>query len=197
MAGSKIQRIDSAGSKANELRKALASLGRRLDDGDQSELLVWAIPGALACAHRPLRHHPKFGGSRRDLPPEAVGEVRDWVARIKGYGIRAIISLMHPKELHHYAQLDLGANDLLDFYRRADFKVRHIPWDDPAHRPTSERASFTEELARVGREALAAFDALPKPSLLHCSAGIDRSSPVAAFIFQMRSASPDFSRICR
>jgi protein tyrosine/serine phosphatase len=27
-----------------------------------------------------------------------------------------------------------------------------------------------------------AFQRLPKPVLLHCSAGIDRSSPVAAFL---------------
>lgn len=77
MAAGKIQRIDSAAAKANELRKALANLGKRLDDGDQSELLVWVIPASLACAHRPLRHHPKYGGSRRDLSPDAAGEVRD------------------------------------------------------------------------------------------------------------------------
>jgi protein-tyrosine phosphatase len=122
------------------------------------------------------------------LPPDAVGEVRDWIGRIKEYGIRSIISLMHPKELRHYDQLDLGADDLIDFYRRSGFDVRHIPWDDPTHRPSSQGASFAEELVRVREEALAAFDVLPKPVLLHCSAGIDRSSPVAAFIFEMRSA---------
>ena len=67
------------------------------------------------------------------------------------------------------------------------FDVCHIPWDDPAHRPWSERGSFEDELLRVREQALAAFDALPKPGALHCSAGIDRSSPVAAYIYVQRS----------
>jgi len=173
-------------SKANELRHALADLGKRLKAGDDSELLVWVIPEALACAHRPLRYHPQFGGSGRDLPPEATSEVIRWAQRINNLGIRAIISLMHPKELQHYAHLNLGAENLIEFYRKSGFEVRHIPWEDPAHRPVSEQFSFQEELARIREEALHAFDELPKPVLLHCSAGIDRSSPVAAYIWSKR-----------
>ncbi len=171
--------------KAKELRGALSSLGKKLDAGEQSELLVWVIPGTLACAHRPLRHHPQFGGSGRDLPSDAAPAVLDWVRRIKGYGIRGIISLMHPKELRHYEQLNLGAENLIELYQKEGLYVRHIPWEDPAHRPAFERVSFADELARVRVEALRAFDELPKPVLLHCSAGIDRSSPVAAFIFAL------------
>jgi len=174
-------------AKATELRTALAALGRRLRAGDESQLLVWVIPGVLACAHRALRHHPQFGGSGRDLPREATPAVLDWVRRINGYGIRGIISLMHPKELRHYAQLDLGAADLIDLYRKKGFVVAHIPWEDPAHRQSSEPLPFEDELRTVRAEALAAFDTLLKPVLLHCSAGIDRSSPVAAFIFAMRA----------
>ncbi len=177
---------NTIGRKANELRRALRDLGRRLQDRDESELLVWVIPDALACAHRPLRHHPKFGGSGRDLPVAATAEVFHWADRISDSGIRAIISLMHPKELLHYAGLDLGAEDLTDFYRRSGFEVRHIPWEDPAHQATSER-SFRDELVRVRQAALDAFDELPKPILLHCSAGIDRSSPVAAYIWSERA----------
>jgi hypothetical protein len=178
---------DKVEAKADELRRALRSLGKSLAAGNDSELLVWVIPNALACAHRPLRHHPQFGGSRRDLPPDAASAVFSWVRRIKDSGIRAIISLMHPKELRHYAKLDLGAQDLIDLYRKEGFEVRHIPWEDPAHRPASERASFSDELARVRVKALCAFDVLPKPVLLHCSAGIDRSSPVAAYVFGRRA----------
>ncbi len=141
------------------------------------------IPDALACAHRPLRHHPQYGGSGRDLPTEATSEVARWVDLIRDFGIHTIISLIHPKELRHYAHLDLGAEDLIYFYRKSGFEVRHIPWEDPAHRPTSERFTFQEELTRIREEALRAFDELPKPVLLHCSAGIDRSSPVAAYIW--------------
>jgi len=178
---------DASKQKANKLREALDDLGKRLDTGDDRELLVWVIPEKLACAHRPLRHHPQFGGSGKDLPPEASLEVRKWVDRMKAAGIRSIISLMHPKELRHYAPLELGAEDLIDFYRKSGFEVRHIPWEDPAHRPASGRFSFQEELIRVREEALRAFDQLPKPVLLHCSAGIDRSPPVAAYIWAKRA----------
>jgi hypothetical protein len=178
-------------SKAQELRQRLSTLGKELRAGNESELLVWVIPDALACAHRPLRHHPVFGGSGKALPPEAAAEVFEWVRRIREYGVKSIICLMHPKELQHYARLDLDATDLIDLYWKAGFEVQHIPWEDPAHRPPSERTSFQGELERVRDEALSAFDALPRPVLLHCSAGIDRSSPVAAFIFAMRSPLAD------
>ena len=177
--------------KAHEIRNALAELGRRLDAGEDSELLVWVIPDKLACAHRPLRHHPLFGGSRRDLPPEAAPAIFEWVKRMHSAGIRAIISLMHPKEVRHYAKLDLGADDLIDFYRKQGFEVEHLPWDDPAHRQPEGRAKFGDELVRIRDEALSAYDALPEPVVLHCSAGIDRSSPVAAHIFWERSPGRD------
>lgn len=176
-----------AEQKAKELRDALAALGKRLSTGDDQGLLVWVIPEKLACAHRPLRHHPQFGGSGKDLPPEASSDVRKWVDRMKMAGIQSIIALMHPKELRHYARLDLRAQDLIDFYRKCGFEVRHIPWEDPAHRPTSAGHSFQEEVARIRLVALHAFDDLPKPVLMHCSAGIDRSSPVAAYIWTKRA----------
>lgn len=100
---------DTLRTKANEIRAALRSLGARLDRGDESELFVWVIPDALACAHRPLRHHQEFGGSRRDLPPGATGAVVRWVDRILEAGFHSIICLMHHKEVAHYAALDLGA----------------------------------------------------------------------------------------
>ena len=184
---------DMITSKRTELQKALSTLGGRLDSGDDSELLVWVIPGEFACAHRPLRHHREFGREARgrNLPPHAAPEVLRWVDRMRATGLQAVISLLHPKELHHYAQLDLGAPDLIGLYEKEGLEVRQIPWDDPAHRSPSELASFGEELIRVREEALQAFDALPKPVLLHCSAGIDRSSPVAAFIWAERNPAPD------
>jgi protein-tyrosine phosphatase len=106
--------------------------------------------------------------------------------RVREAKFQSILCLMHPKEIDHYRALDLGAPDLLEFYRKHGMSVLHIPWDDPAHRSTEERRGFAEELARVQAEALTGFDNLAKPVLLHCSAGIDRSSPVAAYIFQQR-----------
>lgn len=176
--------------KANEIRLALRHLGNRLDRGEESELVVWVIPATLACAHRPLRHHHRFGGSRRDLPPEATDAVVRWVDKIIGAGFRSIICLMHPKEVAHYSGLNLDARDLIDYYRKRGLQICHKPWDDPAHRPPKERGSFEEELKRIQAESLQCFDMLPKPVLLHCSAGIDRSSPVAAFIWIQRSSDP-------
>jgi hypothetical protein len=176
-------------AKADQLRRKLSELGAELEAGDESELLVWAIPGKLACAHRPLRHHVRFHGSGLSLPPDAVTFVFEWVQRMKDYGIRGIISLMHKKELAHYRNLDLGAESLIELYRKQGFVTREIPWDDPAHRPAFQRRSFSQELKRIQVEALQAFDELPKPVLLHCSAGIDRSSPVAAFIYVNREGS--------
>lgn len=174
--------------KANEIRAALRSLGRRLGAGDDSAFVAWVIPGRLACAHRPLRHHPKFGGSRRDLPPEATGAVVRWMDRVVAEGFRSIICLMHPKEIAHYAALELQAPDPLAFYASNDLQACHKPWEDPAYRLPGERATFADELQRVQVEVLERFDRLPKPVLLHCSVGIDRSSPVAAFIWSKRSS---------
>lgn len=178
---------DDLRRKASEIRAGLRSLGARLDGRDDAELVVWVIPGRLACAHRPLRHHPEFGGSRRDFPPQATEAVKRWLDRIASEGFRSIICLMHPKEIAHYKALVLDAPDLITFYRKAGLQVHHNPWDDPAHRPVGERASFSDELVRIQAKSLEDFDRLPKPVLLHCSAGIDRSSPVAAFIWMHRS----------
>jgi len=172
--------------KMAEVKKALESLGKKLCAGNQSNLLVWVIPNTLACAHRPLRYHPEFCGSGLELPIEATSAVLQWVEQVKTCGIRGIICLMHPKELRHYAKLNFGASDLLNLYEKAGFTVRHLPWEDPRHRPVTDLRSFRDELIQIRDEALTAFDSLPKPVLLHCSAGQDRSAPVAAYIFARR-----------
>ena len=94
---------------------------------------------------------------------------------------------MHPKELKHYDGLDLDPAGLLGFYRANGFEVAHFPWADPAHaKSAEERARLTGQIEEIKIKALQAFDRLPKPVLLHCSAGIDRTSPVAAFIITQR-----------
>lgn len=174
---------DKLKEKAYEIRRSLSGLGQKLKAGDESQLLVWVLPDTLACVHRPLRHHPEFGGSGRRLPSVATSLIITWINRIKKAGIRGIICLMHEKELAHYGDLNLGANNLVDYYRKEGFEVRHIPWDDLAHRQQSDNSSFASELEIVQEKALTAFQNLPKPIIVHCSAGIDRSSPVAAYIW--------------
>lgn len=181
--------------KRKGIEEDLRDLGKRLAAGDDRQLLVWVIPNRLACAQRPLRFHPKFGKEvlernelygRPDLPPEARDEVLKWVGRIKeDYGIQSIISLMGDDEMRRYAQLDLGPKSIIGLYEESGLKVRHIRWKDPAYLHTSP-IQEQERLARNREKALCAFDELPKPVLLHCSAGIQRSSPVAAYIWAKR-----------
>ena len=63
---------------------------------------------------------------------------------------------------------------LIDQYLKA--VVAH----DPSKLPLSKDVKYSENYQMI--EVGEAFDALPKPVLLHCSAGIDRTAPVAAYL---------------
>lgn len=168
-------------SKTADTRRDLAALRRRLQSGDESELLVWIIPGQLACSQRPLRYHPRWGGSARVLTPDAAPHVAEWADLMAVEGIRSIICLMSDTEVGFYKDLDLGTETLIEFYRTR-FDVCHLPWEDP-HHSKSARETIEAALANVREAALAAFRKLPKPVLIHCSAGVDRSAPVAAYVW--------------
>jgi predicted protein tyrosine phosphatase len=130
-----------------------------------------------------LRDHPIYGGSANVLPVQAVAEVLAWVERIEKEGIRSILSLMHPKEFQYYQPLNLHPEGLLGLYKERHFEVCHLPWADPAHARTEEaRMKLRHRVQEIKVEAYRSFCKLPRPVLLHCSAGIDRSAPVAAFI---------------
>lgn len=173
--------------KVKELQTKLSDLGARLCAGDDSQLLIWVIPEKLACAHRPLRKHPDYGGSQVDLPADAAPLVLQWVRRIKEEGIQSVIAIMGDRELAHYNLAAIGASGLLDLYEKEGLKVRRINWQDPAHPAVSVGLSYDEQLQQARVAALEAFDAFRKPVLIHCSSGIQRSSPVAAFISTERS----------
>ena len=172
-------------SRSKLLAAELRNLGRRIANRDDSQLLVWPIPGALACAHRPLRHNRLYGGSVRNLAPEATPLIFEWVEQVELEGIRSIICLMHDTELKFYEALDLKAANLVEFYRARRFNVAHIPWEDPAHSRTNPMI-VTKKRTQARRDALVAYDLLQKPVLLHCSAGEQRSAPVAAYIWWHR-----------
>jgi hypothetical protein len=180
-------RVDEAAveAKRTNIRDAMRRLGDRIASGDDSELLYWVIDGALACAHRPLRYHPRYAGSRVRLPAEALALVDEWAVRLGAAGIRSILSLMHDGDLACYGGLDLQADDLIGYFSSQGFAVAHHPYEDPAHKrstPAERRAT----LLKIRPQALASFDELPKPVLIQCSAGQDRSAPVAAFIAVLR-----------
>lgn len=167
--------------RTQEIQRAMSALGRRLEGGDNSELLHWVIPNKLACAHRPLRHDPLWGGSGGTLEPKATGLVFAWTEQVRDAGIRSIISLMHDGDFRYYLSLNLDAANLVEFYKQQGFQVSHIPWEDPHHKRSSQEQR-RENLLKVREKALAEYHKLPKPVMVQCSAGIDRSSPVAAFI---------------
>jgi protein-tyrosine phosphatase len=95
---------------------------------------------------------------------------------------------MSEQELTFYSRLELQADDLVFFYRNQGFEVNWLPWKDPAHVRT-DREALRKKVREVSEKALEAFDLLQKPVLLHCSAGVDRSAPVAAYIRERRSRS--------
>jgi hypothetical protein len=159
--------------KESDIRRELARIRQQIAKRDNSGLVVWVIPSTLACSQRPLRDHPRFGG-RSPLPPEARSEIVRWVNKIKTLGIRSIICLLEPDQLDRYyvrGGLNLHQSGLLGYYRKHGFSVSHIPMTD-FKRPTN---------ALMNR-VLNKFNILLKPVLIQCSAAIDRTTPVAAFI---------------
>lgn len=155
----------------SSIRKKLEQIRDQIRSGDDSEIVIWVIPGELACSQRPLRYYPKFGG-RKPIPVEARPLVINWVKRVKDMGFRSIICLLELRQLtRYYSGLALPGSGLLGYYESQGFQVRHFPMTD-YQRP---KQSYM-------RKVLGAFNDLPKPVLLHCSAAIDRSTPVAAFI---------------
>lgn len=118
-----------------------------------------------------------------------------WVERIvQENGIRSIICLMHPKELRYYDALGLDPDGLLGFYERNGILVRHLPWADPAHaKSAEERSRLLRQVEQIKVEALASFKELLKPVLVQCSAGIDRTAPVAAYILSSLGPGPGYS----
>ena len=165
------------------IKAELIRIRRQIGQGDDSEILIWLLNGNLACSQRPLRDHPIFGGRRHPLPPKAKPVVIEWVDRVQSLGVPSIISLLEDGQHEKYYMrggLDLHPQGLYGYYGSRGFDYCVIPIVDS---PKSLRSNQGRVLER---KVLAAFDRMPKPVLLHCSAGIDRTSPVAAYIVSKR-----------
>jgi hypothetical protein len=164
------------------IRSELVRIRRQIRAGNDSELWVWVLPGRLACAQRPLRDHPKFGG-RAPLTAEARPLVEVWVDRVVQGGFRSVISLLETAQLDRYYSrggINLHPNGLLGYYESRGLNVESIPCTD-YQRPSADQLS----------QALRIFERLPKPVLLHCSAGIDRTAPVAIYIAEHDAQTPN------
>ena len=127
--------------------------------------LQWVIPGTLARSCRP--------GYTDDIPTKRV--INQWLKEVVRMKIKSILCLLSHEQLDRF----YGANgiQLLETYRKRGFIVGHVPVADYQRPPLSR-----SELAMV-QTVLAD---LPKPWLIHCSAGIDRTGAAVEFIRNMR-----------
>jgi protein-tyrosine phosphatase len=128
-------------------------------------VIEWVIKGQLARSCR-----PGYGGERRRNVPQ--DEVNGWIRAAQEAGIKSIICLLAGDQLNLYNALP---TDLVAYYERAGLRVTHIPALDHHSPPLS-----ADDLARVW----AAYQELPKPVLIHCSAGIDRTGMAVSHITQ-------------
>jgi|ADurb_Leu_02_Slu_FD_contig_31_882900_length_1524_multi_3_in_0_out_0_2 hypothetical protein len=155
------------------IRKNLTRIRGQIASGDDSELWFWVIPAGLACSQRPLRDTPGYGG-RSPLTPGAKALVIAWVDHVVQAGFRSVISLMEEAQHERYyirGGLNLHPEGLFGYLKERGLSVVWIPCKD-YQRPTLGQME----------EALKEYQRLGKPVLMFCSAGIDRTTPVAAFI---------------
>jgi protein tyrosine/serine phosphatase len=114
----------------------------------------WVLPELLAKSSRP--GYPKKEGISKKV-------VDEWIESVRAMGVRSIICFLSDHQLAFYSDLPSG---LIQYYRDAGFDVAPIPEEDYKIPPLSEEGV---------REAVAAFERLQKPVLVHCSAGRSRT----------------------
>jgi protein tyrosine phosphatase (PTP) superfamily phosphohydrolase (DUF442 family) len=97
-------------------------------------------------------------------------DVDAWIFDVKSMGIKSIICLLAEDQLHFYNDLQ---NGLIQYYQEASFHVEHVPVKDYQEPPMSKK-----DLSKVWK----AYKMLPKPVLIHCSAGLDRTECAVDYI---------------
>lgn len=144
--------------------------------------LLWVVQDSLACAPRPLRYHPQFGGRVPSLPAQAASALQAWLASLKDHGVGTIVVLATPGEMRRYATVTVPEPDLLSLYASLGFRVHHHPVEDPAHAAQSAKAGILDQIEALKAIILAEYAIRTGAMLIHCSGGMDRTAPIAAFI---------------
>jgi protein tyrosine phosphatase (PTP) superfamily phosphohydrolase (DUF442 family) len=140
----------------------------------------WVVEGLLATSPRPgFRPGPEF-----QVPQEVVHE---WVTVTRDFGIASIICLISDDQLPLYRSS--APQGLITLYREVGFQVAHVPTFDQQTHP------FTPQQYE---QAWRAFLDLPKPVLVHCSAGMDRTGRIVNHILdQLRQHEPHLLSLAR
>jgi protein tyrosine/serine phosphatase len=132
-------------------------------------MITCVIPHRLYRSSRPGRFDE--GVDARNV---ASATVDLWIRAVHQQGIRRVLCLLDEAQLAFYSQVPGG---LLAYYRRHGLEVTSLPTTD--HIPVPHRTLT---------EAATWFAAEVSSSLIHCSAGIERTGAVIDHLLAIESA---------
>jgi hypothetical protein len=113
---------------------------------------------------------------------EAAQALHQWLDSLRTIGIGTIVVLATHGEMKRYSSVVTPQPDLLSLYRSLGFLVHHHPVEDPAHAAPSARLGILDQMEKLKPVVLAEYQRRIGAMLIHCSGGMDRSAPIAAFI---------------